>query len=105
MNIETVIEEKLLHAFEPIQLDVVNESARSQYQESKAQGDDFFKVVIISKAFEGKRIGKRHKAITQVLAAELTETISRLALHTYTEKEWRNYYENSMSLSAHCLRR
>ena len=101
MNLETVIEEKLLSAFSPTQLDVVNEN-RQIPQKDK---DGFFKVVIISKAFEGERITKRHRAINDVLADELTENVTRLALHTYTEREWENYYDGSIALSAHCVRR
>lgn len=101
MNLETVIEEKLLTAFSPSQLDVVNENRRLSQQDK----DGFFKVVIISKAFEGERMQNRHRAINSVLANELTERVTRLALHPYTEQEWKTYYDGSIALSAHCLRR
>lgn len=101
MNLETVIEEKLLSAFSPTQLDVVNENPHV----SQKDKDGFFKVVIISKAFEGERMTKRHRAIYNVLADELIQNVARLALHTYTEREWKNYYDGNMALSAHCVRR
>lgn len=90
MNIEAIeaaVEEKLISAFSPSQLDVVNQVniTSSEYEEP------LLKVVIISKAFEGKRVRSRHSAINEVLAEELMCKLSGLALHTYTESEWENY--------------
>jgi BolA protein len=100
MNIATTIEQKLLSAFDPTHLDVVNES----HQHNVPVGSEsHFKVVIVSKNFEGERLIKRHRAINQVLATELSEHIHALALHTYTEKEWQDYYADSVPLSPKCL--
>ncbi|REL30619.1 transcriptional regulator BolA [Thalassotalea euphylliae] len=100
MNIATTIEQKLLSAFSPLHLDVVNES----HQHNVAPGSEsHFKVIIVSKNFEGERLIKRHRAINQVLATELSEHIHALALHTYTEKEWQDYYADNVPLSPACL--
>ncbi|REL25678.1 transcriptional regulator BolA [Thalassotalea euphylliae] len=100
MNIATSIEQKLLSAFSPLHLDVVNES----HQHNVAPGSEsHFKVIIVSKNFEGERLIKRHRAINQVLATELSEHIHALALHTYTEKEWQDYYADNIPLSPACL--
>lgn len=100
MNIATTIEQKLLSAFSPLHLDVVNES----HQHNVAPGSEsHFKVIIVSKNFEGERLIKRHRAINQVLATELSEHIHALALHTYTEKEWQDYYADNIPLSPACL--
>ncbi|NMP32184.1 transcriptional regulator BolA [Thalassotalea sp. M1531] len=100
MNIATTIEQKLLSAFSPIHLDVVNESNQHNVP---VGSESHFKVVIVSKNFEGERLIKRHRAINQVLANELSEHIHALALHTYTEKEWHDYYADSVPLSPKCL--
>lgn len=100
MNIAIQIEEKLLSAFSPTHLDVVNES----HQHNVPPGSEsHFKVVIVSKNFEGERLIKRHRAINKVLETELSEHIHALALHTYTEKEWHNYYADNTPLSPKCL--
>jgi BolA protein len=85
MTIELLIEQKLLEAFSPLHLDITRNSF--DFDLSGVEQSNI-KVVIISSLFEGQRIHQRHKAINKVLAQELIEEISVLALHTYTEKEW-----------------
>lgn len=100
MTIEAIIEEKLLSAFSPLHLDVINES----HQHNVAPGSEsHFKVIIVSKDFEGERLIKRHRAVNSILASELSENIHALALHTYTEKEWHDYYAANTRLSPKCL--
>ena len=100
MTIQARIEEKLLAAFSPLHLDVVNES----HQHNVAPGSEsHFKVTIVTHEFEGERLIKRHRAINAVLATELAQDIHALALHTYTEKEWHDYYEENTPLSPNCL--
>lgn len=100
MTIEIAIEEKLLSAFTPLYLDVVNESHMHNVPPGS---ESHFKVIIVSSEFEGERLIKRHRAVNQVLAAELAENIHALALHTYTEKEWQDYYADHTPLSPKCL--
>lgn len=100
MTIETIIEDKLLSAFSPLHLDVINES----HQHNVAPGSEsHFKVIIVSKDFDGERLINRHRAINALLATELAEHIHALALHTYTEKEWQDYYADNVRLSPQCL--
>ncbi|MBA6328505.1 transcriptional regulator BolA [Colwellia sp. MB02u-6] len=100
MIIEAIIEEKLLAAFSPLHLDVINES----HMHNVAPGSEsHFKVIIVSDEFEGERLIKRHRAINTLLATELADKIHALALHTYTEKEWKNYYAENTPLSPKCL--
>ena len=100
MTVESIIEEKLLSSFSPLHLDVINES----HQHNVAPGSEsHFKVIIVTNSFEGERLIKRHRAINAVLATELAEKIHALALHTYTEKEWHDYYEANTPLSPKCL--
>ena len=88
MSIEAVIEEKLLSAFSPLHLEVVNES----HQHNVDPGSEsHFKVIIVSKDFEGERLIKRHRAVNATLREELAGKIHAPALHTYTEKEWNEY--------------
>ena len=100
MTIEAVIEQKLLSAFSPIHLDVINES----HQHNVAPGSEsHFKVIIVSDEFVGERLIKRHRAINSLLSHELAEKIHALALHTYTKGEWDKYYADNTPLSPQCL--
>ena len=100
MTIEAIIEKKLMSAFSPLHLDVVNESN----QHNVAPGSEsHFKVIIVSEDFNDERLIKRHRAVNSILAEELADKIHALALHTYTEKEWQDYYADNMPLSPKCL--
>jgi BolA protein len=100
MTIEAVIEQKLLTAFSPMHLDVINES----HQHNVAPGSEsHFKVIIVSDDFVGERLIKRHRAINSLLSTELAEKIHALALHTYTKDEWEKYYADNTPLSPKCL--
>ena len=100
MTIAATIEEKLLSAFTPLHLDVINESSNHNVPPGS---ESHFKVTIVSKEFEDERLIKRHRAVNLVLAEELAEKIHALALHTYTEREWHDYYADNTPLSPNCL--
>jgi BolA protein len=100
MSIATTIEKKLLSAFSPLHLDVINESNNHNVPPGS---ESHFKVTIVSNQFEGDRLIKRHRAVNSILTEELAENIHALALHTYTEKEWHDYYAENTPLSPNCL--
>jgi BolA protein len=100
MTVASVIEQKLLDAFQPPHLDVINESNNHNVPPGS---ESHFKVVIVAKAFEGERLIKRHRLVNAVLSEELAEKIHALALHTYTEKEWQEQYAANTPSSPNCL--
>lgn len=79
------IEDKLRAAFEPVYLEVVDESYRHNVP---AGSESHFKVVLVSDRFTGERFLNRHRLIYGNLADELASGVHALALHTYTIKEW-----------------
>jgi len=85
MSTETVIREKLMQAFRPERLEVVNESANHRVPPGS---ETHFKVVLVADVFEGERPVARHRRVHSVLAGELTGGVHALALHTYTPSEW-----------------
>jgi BolA protein len=85
MNIQTDIERKLREAFDPVHLQVENESANHNVPPGS---ESHFKVTIASQAFEGERLVGRHRQVNAVLAEELAGRIHALALHTLTPDEW-----------------
>lgn len=99
MNIiQKQIHTKLSESFQPLHLDVLNES----YMHSVPAGSEtHFKVTIVSSAFEGKRQVQRHQAIYACLASELKEGVHALALHTFSPSEWQS--DSQVPSSPQCL--
>lgn len=83
MNMQQQIEDKLTKALKPEVLDVINES----HMHSGPATESHFKVVAVSKLFEGKMLIARHRIINSELADELQQ-IHALALHTMTPNEY-----------------
>jgi BolA protein len=100
MTVASVIEQKLLDAFKPSHLDVINESNNHNVPPGS---ESHFKVVIVAEAFENERLIKRHRLVNSVLSQELAEKIHALAIHTYTEKEWQEQYADNTPSSPNCL--
>lgn len=85
MTMKAIIEEKLANDFNPLHLEVINESGNHNVPEGS---ESHFKVVVVSPVFAGKNLLARHRLINASLADELKESIHALAIHTYTEEEW-----------------
>jgi BolA protein len=83
--IQERIQQKLTQAFSPSHLEVINES---HMHNVPAGSESHFKVVVVSDAFEGKRLLPCHRMVNEVLAEELAEHIHALAIHTYAPEKW-----------------
>ena len=83
MQMQNIIEEKLTAALSPEVLEVINES----HMHSGPATESHYKVVAVSKEFEGKMLIARHRMINAALAEELNQ-IHALALHTMTPDEY-----------------
>ena len=92
MTIQSGIENKLAEALQPAHLEVINESGNHNVP---AGSESHFKVVIVTNEFEGKMLIARHRMINEILADELQNKIHALALHTYTEAEWKEKEGNA----------
>ncbi|MDF7758649.1 transcriptional regulator BolA [Kosakonia cowanii] len=97
MMMRDQIESKLKAAFEPVFLDVVDESYRHNVP---AGSESHFKVVLVSDCFTGERFLNRHRMIYATLAEELATKIHALALHTYTLKEWEGLQDTLLASPA-----
>ncbi|MCG7499494.1 transcriptional regulator BolA [Vibrio sp. Of7-15] len=87
--IQETIEQKLHNELAPVHLQVINES----YMHNVPAGaESHFKVIVVSELFEGKRLLARHRLVNTALADELSNMIHALAIHTYTETEWRSQH-------------
>lgn len=86
MKTQTSITEKIQQAISPDVLQVENES---HMHNVPANSETHFKVTVVSEAFEGKRLLQRHRLLNGLLREELEGPVHALALHTYTQDEWR----------------
>jgi BolA protein len=83
MQMQNIIEEKLIARLSPEVLEVINES----HMHSGPATESHYKVVAVSKEFEGKMLIARHRMINAALADELKQ-VHALALHTMTPDEY-----------------
>lgn len=97
MKIQQQIEQKLLAAFSPAFLDVINESHMHNVPPGS---ESHFKVVVVSDKFEGQRLLQRHRSINKTLADELANQIHALAIHSYSEAEWQEQNQQAPSSPA-----
>jgi BolA protein len=86
MSIADTIEAKLRAGLAPSHLEVINESGNHNVPPGS---ESHFKVVVASESFEGHRTLHRHRMVYGLLDDELAGPVHALALHTYTEAQWR----------------
>lgn len=79
------ITEKLERRFNPVHLEIVNESHMHNVPPGS---ESHFKVTIVSEEFSEKPLVARHRAVNQALAEELAGGIHALALHTLDPDQW-----------------
>ncbi|MBT3549748.1 MAG: BolA family transcriptional regulator [Rhodospirillaceae bacterium] len=85
MIIEQTITRKLTTRFNPAHLEITNES----HMHAVPPGSEsHFKVVVVSEAFEGERLVRRHQMVNEILANELAGDVHALAMQTLTAEEW-----------------
>jgi BolA protein len=87
MTTQQTIQQKLQAAFTPLHLEVINESDNHNVPKGS---ESHFKVVLVSRAFEGESLIKRHRQVNKVLAEELQGGVHALALHTLSPEDWFN---------------
>lgn len=82
---EQTIREALTARFEPLHLDVEDESAQHNVP---AGAQSHFKITLVSTQFNDQPLIKRHRAVNDVLKHEFEQGLHALALHTMTPEEW-----------------
>ena len=85
-KVQERIIEKLAEALDLQHLEVVNESGNHNVP---AGSESHFKVILVSETFEGLPLIARHRQVNGILSHELANDFHALAIHTYTDKEWR----------------
>ena len=88
MHMAEAIEQKLRAAFAPERLEVKDEShLHAGHAGARAGGQSHFRLLIVSKGFEGLSLIARQRAVNDVLRAELEGAIHALAMKTLTPDE------------------
>jgi BolA protein len=84
MNIQSQIDMSINDEVDVYHMTLENES----YMHNVPEGSEsHFKLVLVSNAFEGKRLVQRHQLIYGILQTVMTK-IHALAMHLYTVEEW-----------------
>ena len=99
MTTQETIEKKLAHGLDLRHLQVINESGNHNVPPGS---ESHFKVVLVAPEFEAMTLLERHRLVNRLLADELAGGVHALAIHAYTEDEWRRKAGNA-PLSPPCL--
>jgi BolA protein len=87
-QIALAIHEKLSTAFNPVRLEVIDDSARhAGHSGSREGGETHFNVVIVSAAFEGQGRVQRQRSIYSALAEELAGPVHALSVKAFAPSE------------------
>jgi len=87
MDRRALIEDRLRAAFEPLALDVLDESAKHRGHAGAAAGGGHFRVRLVSERFRGRSRLERHRLVYDALAVELGPEIHALALELRSPEE------------------
>ncbi|MEC9464772.1 MAG: BolA family protein [Myxococcota bacterium] len=84
MDIQAVIEQKLIEAFSPERLRLDNDSKRH----AGPATDSHFRVIIVSQAFEGSSLVQRQRSVYACLSEELAGPVHALQMKCMTPAEY-----------------
>lgn len=87
MHTRDLLIEKLTRGLDPLDIDVVDDSARHRGHAGAAGGGGHFGVRLVAAAFEGKSLVARHRLVYEILAEEMAGPVHALALRTLTPAE------------------
>ena len=83
MSVAASVHAKLTDAFEPVHLDVVDEShLHAGHVGARPEGETHFRVDIVAAAFDGVSRIERQRMVHRVLEDELGDRVHALALRT-----------------------
>jgi len=83
MSVADSVHAKLTDAFEPVRLDVVDEShLHAGHAGARPEGETHFRVDIVAAAFDGVSRIERQRMVHRVLEDELGDRVHALALRT-----------------------
>ena len=88
MTVAETMTRKLTEAFAPDELEIIDESDRHKgHAGARPEGETHFRLVIVSRAFEGKDPVSRQRLVHAALREELDGPVHALAMRTLTPGE------------------
>ncbi|MBK1648147.1 BolA family protein [Rhabdochromatium marinum] len=85
MSRQARIRSQLTAQMQPEHLEVLDES----HQHAVPPGaESHFKLVIVSDAFTGQTLIKRHRTVNELLRTEFEQGLHAAAIHAFTPAEW-----------------
>jgi stress-induced morphogen len=88
MQIEQTIKDRLTSAFQPVSLEVINDSHRhAGHASSPGTGESHFSVKVVAPAFAGKSRVERHRMVNEALADLLQGKVHALAIQALAPGE------------------
>ena len=84
-RLEGILEEK----FQPLHLEVLDDSAKHAGHAGARQGGGHYIVTLVADLFEGKTLVDQHRMVNEALKDLFGKDIHALALHTYSPTQWR----------------
>jgi len=85
MTMQAQLEQRLSESFNPLHLEVINESHMHNVPEGS---ESHFKVVVVTEAFENRTRVARHRLVNEAVAAELAGGIHAFSINAMTPGEW-----------------
>jgi stress-induced morphogen len=85
VTVHATIETKLGNAFQPVHLEVVNESGMHNVPKGS---ETHFKVIVVSAAFEGLGLVDRHRKVNDALRDELENGVHALTIRALAPEQW-----------------
>lgn len=85
MNMQEQIEQKLIRAFDPVHLEVIDESHEHKMPKGSQTN---FRAVVVSEYFIGKSRNERHTKVYRALLEELDGLIKTFTVRTYDTRQW-----------------
>lgn len=82
------IERLLKTRFEPVHLELGDESARHVGHAGAAGGGGHYHLVLVSAAFAGVPLIQRHRRVYEALGDMMTREIHALSMRTLAPEEW-----------------
>ncbi|WP_411820507.1 BolA family protein [Hyphococcus formosus] len=89
MSVSEKIRNKLIHSLGPERVEVIDEShLHAGHAGAREGGESHFRVLIVSKQFEGASRVARQRMVNSILREELAGPVHALAMKTLTPQEF-----------------
>ncbi len=86
-NRSTIIRERLTRELDPVELEIIDESAKHAGHAGAASGGGHFIVHIVASAFEGKSLIQRHRMVYDAMDELMQSEIHALSIQAKTPQE------------------